>query len=426
MDWVGFVAGVVIVVVTAISLVSTFVMPRGGSGWQLVPLSISRAVRWGFLLLSRPAQTFRQKDTLLAWVGPVALLAQLAGFLILFVVGYGLMEWPWTGSLVLGLRQAGSSLFLVGLVHVNSNANNTVVIVAGATGAIAVALQIGYLPAIYQAFNRRESLVTLMESRAGVPAWGPEVLMRHQLVGITDALAELYGDWELWAADLAESHISYPVLLMFRSPEPGFSWVLSLLAVMDAAAMHRALCPTTSPSQARMCLRMGFTAMNRIAQSLHWEYDPDPDPNGPITLSLEEFSYAVDLLATTGFEVERTAEEAYADFRGWRVNYESVAYRMADRVVAPRAPWSGERRHLPLELMRPRRPPHRRPDGTVFDPDRFRPRQLPAGAQRPLPWYQRYRSEPAPDGDDDPPGGSSDAEGRDPSGPPGDSDEAEE
>ena len=68
-----------------------------------------------------------------------------------------------------------------------------------------------------------------MESRAGVPAWGPEVLMRHQLVGITDALPPLRQLGALGRRS-RESHISYPVLLWFRSPEPGFSWIISLLA----------------------------------------------------------------------------------------------------------------------------------------------------------------------------------------------------
>jgi hypothetical protein len=197
--------------------------------------------------------------------------------------------------------------------------------------------------------------------------------MRHQLVRITDALPALYRDWELWAADLAESHISYPVLLWFRSPEPGFSWILSLLAVLDAAAMHLALNPTDAPSEARMCLRMGFTAIRRIAQVLRWDFDADPAPEGELRLSFEDFAYAVQLVKETGFPVERTSEEAFAHFRGWRVNYEDVAYRLADYVIAPRAPWSGERRHLPLELMPPKRPPHRSPDGKIFYDQRYRP-----------------------------------------------------
>ncbi|MFZ2057644.1 MAG: hypothetical protein WAV54_09595 [Acidimicrobiales bacterium] len=373
MVWVGFVLGVIVVVFATASLVTTFVLPRGGSKFQVMPLVIGRAVRHGLLLLARPARSFARKDGLLAAVGPVTLIAQLAVFLGMYVLGYGLMQWPWTGSFLGGISESGASLFSVGLVHASATGNDVIVVIAGATGAIAIALQIGYLPAIYQAFNRRESLVTLMESRAGVPAWGPEVLMRHQLVRITDALPALYGDWELWAADLAESHVSYPVLLWFRSPEPGFSWILSLLAVLDAAAMHLSLCPTDAPSEARMCLRMGFTALRRIAEVLHWEFDADPSPEGELQLTYEEFAYAVQLVRETGFPVERTSEEAWRHFRGWRVNYETLAYRLADRVVAPRAPWSGERRHLPLELMPPKRPPHRSPDGRTFYDQRFRP-----------------------------------------------------
>ena len=315
------------------------------------------------------------------------------------------MQWPWTGSFAGGINEAAASLFSVGLDPPNARGNDVVVVLAGATGAIAVALQIGYLPAIYQAFNRRESLVTLMESRAGVPAWGPEVLMRHQLVRITDALPALYGDWELWAADLAESHISYPVLLLFRSPEPGFSWILSLLAVMDAAAMHLSLSPSIAPSEARMCLRMGFTALRRIAQALHWQVDLDPSPDGEIQLTYEEFAYAVQLVRETGFPVERTTEEAWPHFRGWRVNYEALAYRMADRVIAPRAPWSGERRHLPLELMPPNRPPHRSPEGKVFFDQKLRPATVPVeqepGASRPMPWHRRHRAADADPGKSD-------------------------
>jgi hypothetical protein len=106
---------------------------------------------------------------------------------------------------------------------------------------------------------------------------------------------------------------------------------------------------------------------------LHWDYDADPAPEGDIQLTYEEFDYAAQLVRDTGFTVERTSAEAWPHFRGWRVNYEALAYRLADVVVAPRAPWSGQRRHLPLELMPPKRPPHRSPDGRVFDSQKHRP-----------------------------------------------------
>jgi hypothetical protein len=304
----------------------------------------------------------------------VALLAQLLAFLALFVVGYGFMLWHWSGSLSLGLREAGLSLFSIGTAHVSGPSNDTLIGLVAGTAAITIALQIAYLPAIYSAFNRRETLVALMESRAGTPAWGPEVLMRHQLVGIVDALPALYADWEQWAAELSETHTTYTVLLLFRSPQPWYSWILSLLAVQDAAAMHVALCPSTAPSQARLCLRMGFSALRRIATSLHWRFDSDPDPEMPIDLTYDEFANAVDLLVEKSFPIERDAAEAWPHFRGWRVNYEYLAYRMADRVVAPPGPWSGARKHLPNEVVPPRRPPHRSPGGRLVRDDRLYPR----------------------------------------------------
>jgi hypothetical protein len=367
------IAGLLIVIATAAAMIATVVMPRGRSVPQLLGGSVTRAVRFVVVMISRLFDEFARKDAVLATIGPLAMLAQLLVFLGLFLVGYAVAMEPYAKSFGLALREAGSSEFTVGLAHVSGSSNSALGVMAAATGAVAIALQIGYLPAIYQAFNRRESLVTLMESRAGLPAWGPEVLGRHQLVLSTSALAEMYHDWELWAADLAESHVSYPVLLYFRSPEPWYSWVLSLLAVLDSAAMQLALNPATTPSEARLCLRMGFTALRRIAASQRWQVDLDPMPDGEIALSFEDFRYAVSVLEQTGWQIERPVEDAWLHFKGWRVNYEEIAYRLADAVVAPRAPWSGDRRHLASELTMPKRPPHRSPDGAVVAESKYRP-----------------------------------------------------
>ncbi len=227
-------------------------------------------------------------------------------------------------------------------------------------------MQIAYLPALYAAFNRREALVAMLASRAGEPSWGPEILVRHQLVGIVDSLPDFYGQWEQWAAEFSESHSTYPVLLLFRSPDPWSSWILALLSVLDAAAMQLALNPSTAPSQARLSLRMGFTALQRISEGIGWDYERDPMPDDPLQLTAEEFARAVGLLHDVGFITEREADEAWPHFRGWRVNYETLAYRWADRVLAPPAPWSGTRTGLREQNVTPRRPPHRAP-GKVDD-----------------------------------------------------------
>ena len=363
MDQFLFVLGLAIVLLTLAQVLFAMVLPRRPSGIERPTLFVNRTVRLMFVVLSRLAKTYEGKDALLAPTAPVALVAQLLFWAASLTVGFALMLQPTVHSLSDGLLQSLTALFTVGAVHIGGHAETGIDISVGAIWVVIVALQIAYLPALYGAFNRREGLVSLLESRAGLPAWGPELLARHQLVGITDTLPELYAAREEWAADVAESHTTYPILLLFRSPEPWFSWLIGLLSVLDGAAMHLALAPGTASSQARLCLRMGFTLINRVAVTLGWPVDPDPDPDGPIDLTFEEFERAVQMLESVGFPMERSAEEAWPDFRGWRVNYETLAYRLADRLTAPPSPWSGPRRHLRSGPVEPLRPPQRRPDG---------------------------------------------------------------
>jgi hypothetical protein len=354
--------GLIVVLFTAASVLFTIVLPREPRGFERLSSYVNRAVQLTFIGLSRLARSYEGQDRWLAPTAPVALIAQLAFWAGCFIVGYAMMLEGTTHNFVSALTQASGALFTVGAIDLSGRANYAVDIAAGSTWVVIVALQIAYLPALYQAFNRRESLVAMLESRAGIPAWGPEVLARHQLVGIVDTLPDFYSSWEQWSAELAESHTTYPVMLLFRSPDPWFSWLVGLLAVLDGAALHLAIAPGTASSQSRLCLRMGFTALNRIARVLGWEVDPDPNPEGPIELTFEEFEEAVAMLDEIGFPMERTAVEAWPDFRGWRVNYETSAYRLCDRLTAPPAPWSGSRRHLRSGVVAPRRPPQRTPE----------------------------------------------------------------
>ena len=398
-----FVLGLLLVVATGANVLSTMVLPRRPAGFERVSLYVNRSVRLVFVGLAKLARSYEAKDAILAPAGPAALVAQLIFWAAGFIVGFGLMLLPTTHDLADGLLQALGSVFTVGAVHPGGSENAPIDVAAGAVWVVVVALQIAYLPALYSAFSQREGLVALLESRAGVPAWGPELLARHQLVGIIDTLPELYSAWEEWAAGVAESHTTYPVLLLFRSPEPWYSWLLALLAVLDGAAMHLALSPATASSNARLCLRMGFTALDRIGTMLGWHLDPDPMPETPIDLSYDDFEQAVRMLQEAGFPAERTAEEAWPDFHGWRVNYETVAYRLADRLVVPPAPWSGPRRHIGPNIVEPRRPPHRRPASGA---GAFSPRVVVPEGQARNPSTRPQKTAPGTDPTTDPDGPS--------------------
>jgi len=218
---------------------------------------------------------------------------------------------------------------------------------------VIVTLQIAYLPTLYGAFNRRETEVALLNARAGVPSWGPELLARtHYALGsgvsTLDTLPELYTRWERWAADVGESHTAYLPLVRFRSPRALSSWVTALLAVLDSAALFVALSPKSAPAvPARLCLRSGFLCFNQIARAMGIEVPEEVDETDHvrrISLTYQDFLDAVGRMREVDFPIERDPVEAWPDFAGWRVNYERAAYAVAAAVDAVPAMWSGPRR----------------------------------------------------------------------------------
>ncbi len=351
--------GVAILALNAVGVIAVLIVPRSSAGLATYPMRGSRAV---FRKLARLARSYNGMDRILAASEPVALVVLLASWLTVAVVGFTLVNWGIGSSTLDGaFSEAGSSIFTLGFTLGHQDGSRVVDFLAAGTGLVLVALQIAYLPTIYSAYNRRETLVTLLESRAGAPAWGPELLIRHQLVGLIDNLPNLFADWERWAADVAESHTSYPSLLYLRSPRPQNSWLISLIAVMDAAAMTLAIDPDGAPIESRMVIRMGFTCLRDIAQVTSIPFDPDPDPGDPIALPEEEFAAAYAHLSDIGYPMSRNLDEAWPHFRGWRVNYEGVAYALASLLNAPPARWSGPRSLFRAESLEPHRPVDRQP-----------------------------------------------------------------
>jgi hypothetical protein len=369
--WLGFAVGLFVVIGTLSSVVGTLVVPRG------IKSRISRTVDWaldaGFRQLVRGVRSFERRDRILAWQSPLSLLVRLAVWLGLLVAGFALLLLPsLDGRVGPAFSDAGSSVFTLGYAAPAGTGSTTLEYLAAFTGLVVIGLQVGYLPTLYAAFNRRETEVSLLSSRSGVPAWGPEILARTRW-GIDDGdmrpvLEELFTAWERWAAEVAESHTTYVTLARLRSPRPMSHWLISLIAVMDAAALHLSLAPSREPKlAARLSLRMGFVALAQIARTMRLPVPDEPDPDGPVSVSFDDFRAATAMLRELGYPIDETDEQAWPHFRGWRANYDTAALLLARQLDAPPALWTGPRR-WPSTPIPPHRPALRRARGAQQRP----------------------------------------------------------
>jgi hypothetical protein len=352
-------AGAVLVLGAVVSVVGTVIVPRN-TGSRLTRL-VTRMVTGLFRLICRPVPAYRTRDRIMAGQAAVILLGQIAVWLGAFYVGYSLLIWPVTDSIGVAFTSVGPALWTFGDPNTHGFFETAVLDSAAMAGLVTVTLQIAYLPHLYAAFNRRENEIALLNSRAGMPSWGPELLARtHYALGTgtsaLDTLPEFYGQWERWAADVTESHVTYSPLAWFRSPSHEASWVTALLSVLDSAALYLALCPQSAPAlPTRLCLRSGLVCFAEVARSMGLTIPADPDPEAGISLGYDEFLGAVARLDEVGFPVERAPEEAWPHFVGWRVNYEQAAYAIAEAIDAVPALWSGPRRRpeAPMPPLRP-------------------------------------------------------------------------
>lgn len=338
-----FVFGAFLVSWTAVTAITTVVLPRGSrSVINSIVFGSSRAV-FGFVARRQP--TYGREDRVLAMHAPFGLIGIVGTWLLLVLIGFMLMFWALEPDIGLSgaFALSGSSMTTLGFIVADTTAEQALAFIEAGVGLLLLTLLITYLPTMYSAFARRETKVTLLEVRAGAPPSAVEFLLRYQRIGWLETLEEEWRQWEAWFADIEESHTSYPSLVFFRSPDPDRSWVTAAGAILDAAAIDASAIPGTERAAPGVCIRAGYIALRRIADSFGIAYDADPAPDDPISLTRAEFDVAVEQLAASGIEIVTDRDQAWRDFAGWRVNYDTVLLALAELVHAPYAPWSSDR-----------------------------------------------------------------------------------
>ncbi len=268
----------------------------------------------------------KRRDTYLGFYGPLSLLGLLVVWAVTMVLGFALVHWAF-GSHVnspsgteadfwTDLYMSGTTFFTLGLGDVTPRGPlaRLLTVVESGTGFAFLALVIGYLPTLYQAFSRREVNITLLDARAGSPPSAAELLRRHARDHGSESLVQLLRDWERWSAELMESHLSYPVLCYFRSQHDNENWLASLTTILDTCALVQMGIEGVSSSQAQLTFAIARHAVVDLAQI----FSTPPQRGRADRLPPEQLAELRLLLAEAGYRLQEgaEAEQRLAELRG--------------------------------------------------------------------------------------------------------------
>jgi len=271
------IVGVLLITVVLWDVFETIVLPRRVTRRL-------RLTRLFYMVTWRPWRVFggaikskKTRETVLGIYGPLSLLVLLTVWAFTVIVGFALIQWALgsrvgstiePGNIFTDFYYSGTTFFTLGLGDVTPQgaAARVLTVFEASIGFGMLALVIGYLPVIYQAFSRREVNISMLDARAGTPPTALELLRRHQEARALSILDEWLRDWEMWSADLMESHLSYPVLCFFRSQHDNQSWLAALSTVLDTCSLVMVGIDGIPKWQAQLTFKMARHALVDIAQ----------------------------------------------------------------------------------------------------------------------------------------------------------------
>src|ERR1700694_5926484 len=341
----AFIAGILIFLIVVWDAFEAIILPRRVTRkFRLTRLFYRTTWRaWKFATSLVPAR--KSREALLGFYGPISLLLLIGVWAIGLVLGFGLMQFG-AGSAVnvsgappgfwTDLYLSGTTFFTLGIGDVvpRSTVAHFLVVAEAGFGFGFLAAIIGYLPFIYGSFSQREVNISLLDSRAGTPPTAGELLRRHSYDGGQEALREVLKDWELWCAELMESHLSYPVLAYFRSQHDNQSWIASLTAILDTCALAIVAIEGACQKQAKLTFAIAPHAVVDLSQV----FGTAPKPLPYDRLPAQDLRQIRDTLAQHGMKLH-DGEEADSKLTTFRKMYEPYIYALANYLSQTLPPW---------------------------------------------------------------------------------------
>jgi hypothetical protein len=340
------VAGLLILVVVLRDAFETIVLPRRVNRRFRLTAGFYRTT-WPPWRLVANAWPARYRESSLSWYGPCSLLLLIALWAFGIIVAFGVLHWSAGSALKLDgghpsffddVYLSGTTFFTLGMGDVVPRVPiaKVLTVCEAGLGFGFLAVVIGYLPVIYQAFSRREIAISLLDARAGSPPSASELLWRHRDDAHQQDLVRLLLEWERWSAEVLESHLSYPVLAYFRSQHANTSWLAALTTILDTSALAMVGFDGWCMHQAQLTFAMARHAAVDLAQVFNAR-----QPTGlPPRMSEDDFIGLSARLQESGLPFRGAAVAHQLD--ELRQMYEPYVQALGLHLALPLPPWKGD------------------------------------------------------------------------------------
>lgn len=340
---VGIVA-VALICLVLVDVFETVVLPRRASG-RVRLTNMVFALTWQPWRAIGRRLSGQRRDVFLGYYGPLAFVFLLVVWATALIFGYALLQWAMGSQVAAAGRQGtlGSDLYFSGTTFLTLGLGDVVpmasparvlTVIEAATGFGSLALVIGYLPVLYQAFSRREASIALLDSRAGSPPSAVELFTRYAEANDLHHLEQFLIDWERWCAELLESHISYPSVGFFRSQHDNQSWLAALTVVLDVSALVMAGIDGIETGQARRTFAMARHAAVDLSQI--FQVPPHRGTCKRLTPASERLLRK--RFADVGLRLQDTAETG-TKLTSIRAKYEPYVSALSEQLLLDLPPW---------------------------------------------------------------------------------------
>jgi hypothetical protein len=343
--WAALIAGLLILILVLQDAFEVMLLPRRVQRRVRMVRVYFRLTWAAWTTAARAWAPGARRERFLSIYGALSMMILFTLWAALLIVAFGLIQWAAQPHLAgepasdIGEQtyMSGVTFFTLGFGDVvpRNGVGRVLAVVEAGVGFGLMAVVIGYLPVLYQLFSRREAHVLQLDARAGSPPTATAMLVRHAESQGLDKIDDVLRAWEIWGADLLESHLSYPMLAYYRSQHDDQSWLGALAAIMDTCALVLVGVADIKPLQARMTFAMARQVVLEMARSLEVVSAQDVgqarlDPAGFETM-LASFTEA-----GLTWDGGPGADETLA---GVRATYEPLLIALADYLLIPLPGW---------------------------------------------------------------------------------------